>query len=77
MRNMDPTVITAGCANPATASVGVSTRLITSATIIPMAVKSTETFSEISKYRVTIKIAEIIQTVIAFPFSDSTQCQLL
>jgi hypothetical protein len=61
---MEPTVMTAGWAKPATASVGVRTRLIISNTMIPMAVKSTGTFSVISKYRVMIKIVDTIQIVI-------------
>jgi len=43
---------------------GVSTRLIISTTMIPMAVRSTGTFSVMSKYKVTSKIADTIQIVI-------------
>jgi len=66
---MAPTVITAGWAKPATASTGVSTRLIISIAMIPMAVKSTGIFSLISKYKVIIKIADTSQIVIVYLLS--------
>jgi hypothetical protein len=42
-------------------------RNIISATMIPMAVKSTGTFSVIKRYKVRIKIADTIQTDMASP----------
>jgi hypothetical protein len=62
IRNMAPTVITAGLAKPSTVSLGVRMPLIASIAKTPMAVRSTEIFSEINNIRTVIRITVTIQT---------------
>jgi hypothetical protein len=64
MINMAPTVMTAGLANPPTASEGVSTPVAISAAMMPTAVRSTEIISVIRRTRVTTKMRDTIQMVI-------------
>jgi len=63
MRNMAPTVMTAGFAKPATASVGVRILAKMSAIMIPMAVRSMGILSVINKISAKHRIKETIKMV--------------
>jgi hypothetical protein len=64
---MAPTVITAGLAKPAMASVGVKIPVVVNTTTIPIEVKSTGNFSVINKSIATIKIRVTSQINIFLP----------
>lgn len=64
MRNMDPTVMTAGLAKPAMASLGVKIPVRISATMIPIEVRSTGSFSVINKSIAINKITVTSQMAI-------------
>jgi hypothetical protein len=61
MRNMAPTVITAGLAKPDTASIGVKILVKMRATMIPMAVRSMGILSVISRKRANSRMMETIR----------------
>jgi hypothetical protein len=67
IRNMAPTVMTAGLAKPAMASVGVKMPVIVNTTTIPIEVKSTGSFSVINKIIATTKIRVTSQINIFLP----------
>ncbi len=67
IKNIDPTVMTAGLAKPAMASLGAKIPLRTSATIMPMEVRSTGSFSVTNRIMATIKIAVTSQISILNP----------
>ena len=67
IKNMDPTVITAGLAKPAMASLGAKIPLTTSTTMIPMEVRSTGSFSVTSRIMATTKVMVTSQISILGP----------
>ena len=74
IRNMAPTVMTAGFAKPAMASAGAQIPLTANTTMIPIEVRSTGSFSVISKYIAKIKIRVTSQMAIVFPHGIVVQC---
>jgi hypothetical protein len=67
MRNIAPTVMTAGLAKPATASKGERIPVVINATMTPMAVRSTGSFSVISRIKVMRRMAVTIHMAMETP----------
>jgi hypothetical protein len=67
MRNIAPTVMTAGLAKPATASNGERIPVTIKTTMTPMAVRSTGSLSVISRIKVMMRIPVTIQTIMGSP----------
>ena len=64
--NRDPTVITAGCEKPDTASKGVNRRDTITTLMMPTAVNATGAFSVTSRNTVTTRRTVTIQTVMSY-----------